>query len=246
MAQLRGPEQVGREFDAAMVAELPEPARRYLNYAIRPGTPLRYLAEIEFSGHVRFRMSETTEYLEMRGAQLMRPGEFVCQTHAGGADISLSGADGRLGGRAWSHLWFCGLLPLVRRHGRADLARSAAGRAVAQSLLWLPAALLPSDRVRWEAVDRNTARAVVSLGGHDHVLEVRVSADGRPTAFSLMRWTREGGRGPWGLRACRGWIGSTLDADGYRVAAEVTGDEWLAMHGEFTSCRIQVRRILFE
>ena len=37
-------------FDPAMVTDLPEPARRYFGFAIRPGTPLRRVAEIEMQG----------------------------------------------------------------------------------------------------------------------------------------------------------------------------------------------------
>jgi hypothetical protein len=42
-----------KAFDASMVAELPEPARRWLTHAIAPGTPLWQSVELTMRGEIR-------------------------------------------------------------------------------------------------------------------------------------------------------------------------------------------------
>ncbi len=39
-------------FGPEMVANLPNPARRYFTFAIAPGTPLRMVAEIDMTGEI--------------------------------------------------------------------------------------------------------------------------------------------------------------------------------------------------
>lgn len=52
-AELSAPTPHPAAFDPAMVAGLPEQARRYLTRAIAPGTPLWQSVELSMAGHIR-------------------------------------------------------------------------------------------------------------------------------------------------------------------------------------------------
>lgn len=210
-------------FDPQQVAGLPEPARRFFLYAIRPGTPLRTVALLDMSGELSLGTKEDPNYLPMRGRQVLRLDGFVWQMKAGGPAMWFSGSDGYAQGEGWTRFWLYNLFPVVRAGGDQDFARSAAGRAVAEAIFWAPAALLPSERVRWEAVDADTTRAIVTLQGHEHRVELTVSDDGRPVSVSILRWSRENAERVWRLQPFGGTIKAIREVDGYRVAADVEG-----------------------
>ncbi|HVI32411.1 DUF6544 family protein [Phenylobacterium sp.] len=227
-------------FDPQQVADLPDPARRYFLYAIRPGAPLRQVAELEMEGELSLGSKARPDYLPMRGRQVLRLDGFVWRVRAGTPAMWFSGSDGYVNRQGWTRFWLYGLLPIVRAGGGEDFARSAAGRAVAESAFWAPAALLPSPRVRWEPVDADTARAVVTLHGHEHRVELTVGPDGRPASVMVMRWSRENPERTWRLQPFGGTIGAVREVDGYRVAAEVEGGNGFGTPDYFPFYRARV------
>ncbi|MCR5875534.1 hypothetical protein LRS10_15900 [Phenylobacterium sp. J426] len=232
-----------RTFDPAMVADLPEPARRYFLYAITPGAPLRLVADIEMTGQLSLGSKAKPNYLSMTGRQVLRLDGFVWRVRAGGRGMWFSGSDGYADGEGWTRFWLYDAIPIVREGGGDDIARSAAGRAVAESLFWAPAALLPSEQVRWEAVDGDTARAIVTVAGHEHRVELTVDPDGRPRSVSLMRWSRENPEKTWRLQPFGGTIEAILEVDGYRVAEAVDGGNWFGTPDYFPFYKARVTRI---
>lgn len=230
-------------FDPATVADLPSPARRYFLFAIRPGTPLKPVAELEMTGELSLGSKDKPNALPMAGRQVLRLDGFVWRVKAGNRALWFSGADGYAQGRGWTRFWLYDAVPIVRAGGGDDYARSAAGRAVAESLFWAPAALLPSPRVRWEAVDADTARAVVTLDGHEHRVELTVDDDGRPRSVRLMRWSRENPEKTWRLQPFGGTIGAITEVDGYRVAQAVDGGNGFGTADYFPFYKARVTRI---
>ncbi len=230
-------------FDPKIVADLPDPARRYFHYAIRPGTPLRFTADLKMAGQLSLGTKEKPNYLSMRGEQVLRLDGFVWRVRAGRRGMWFSGSDGYVDGSGWTRFWLYDLVPVVRAGDDDDFARSAAGRAVAEAVFWSPAALLPSERVRWEEVDPDTARAVVRLDGHEHRVELTVAADGRPLAVQVLRWSRENRERVWRLQPFGGTIKAMLEVDGYRVAGQVEGGNWFGTPDYFPFYKARVAAI---
>jgi hypothetical protein len=52
-AELSAPTPHPAPFDPAMVADLPEPVRRYLTHVIATGTPLWQSVEVSMTGHIK-------------------------------------------------------------------------------------------------------------------------------------------------------------------------------------------------
>lgn len=172
-----------------MVQGLPEPTQRYFRFAIAPGTPLKTVATVEMGG--RFGLGERLEhrFYPMRARQILAPPHgFVWVPEIGSGAMRMSGSDALLDQQAWTRFWLLGVVPLARVQGAGDIARSAVGRLIGESL-WVPASLLPSRGVRWEAVDADTARAHVLRNGEHHAFDLTVGADGRPLRIELLRWS---------------------------------------------------------
>ena len=152
--------QIPNIFVAGMVADLPEPARRYFAYAIQPGTPLRPVVEIQMTGQFSLGTKDDPRYRPMEARQILAtPEGFVWEMRTRGG-MPLSGSDS---GR-WTRFRIFALIPVARVGGDPDHARSAFGRYVAEAVIWAPAALMPGPGVTWEAVDDDTARVTVRHG----------------------------------------------------------------------------------
>ena len=85
-----------------------------------------------------------------------------------------------------------GLIPVVRSSG-PDIARSAAGRLAAETVAWLPQALVPQAGAQWTALDHRRAVVIVAhpgstAGVEGTAVEVTVDDEGRLRSCGLGRW----------------------------------------------------------
>ena len=173
-------------FDPAMVADLPDPARRYFTFSIAPDTPLYSAAVLTMTGQFSLGTKEAPNYLDMTATQtLAAPHGFLWKMRAGSGVMRVSGSDSG----SWTRFWLLGLAPVARMGGNADHRRSAFGRYAAEAVFWTPAALLPGAGISWEGVDENTARVTISAGDLEQAVEVTVDANGRPLVVQFMRWS---------------------------------------------------------
>ena len=153
-------------FEAGTVAELPEPARRYLLRAIEPGTPLARSVELTMSGQLV--LDPERPPLAMQAEQILAPpAGFVWRARVASGGMRIRGFDLYAGGEGAMRWQLWGLVPVVRARGR-DVDRSAAGRLAMEAIL-MPAALVPGRGVTWEAVDENRARFVMTVGEEDEL-----------------------------------------------------------------------------
>ncbi|MCA1795075.1 MAG: hypothetical protein LC660_14615 [Desulfobacteraceae bacterium] len=138
-------------FDPGMTSDLPEPARRYFLYTIKPGKPLYRVAKISMSG--RFGMGTRTRpgYLQMTATQILAmPAGFIWKMRARRGLMTISGSDSE----CWTRFWLMGLLPVARMGGNPDHIRSAFGRYVAEAVFWTPAATLRRVSLRISVIRR--------------------------------------------------------------------------------------------
>jgi hypothetical protein len=173
-------------FDPAMVADLPEPARRYFRYTIQPGTPLHTVADITMAGRFGMGTRANPNYLDMTARQtLAMPAGFVWKMRAKRGLVRLSGSDSE----RWTRFWLMGLLPVARMGGDPDHRHSAFGRYVAEAVFWTPAAVLPGPGVQWTLVDANCARLTVRHDGLEQSVDLTVAPDGQPVEVRFERWS---------------------------------------------------------
>lgn len=205
-------------FEPTLVADLPEPARRYFRFTIAPGTPLYTVARIEMDGRFGMGTKNQPEYLDMKATQILAmPDGFVWKMAAGRGLMRVSGSDSE----RWTRFWLFGLIPVARAGGTSDHRRSAFGRCVAEAVFWTPAALLPARGVRWELVDANTARVFVRHRGLEQAVDVRVADDGQPTQVSFFRWSNANPERVHRLQPFGGVLSEFRDFGGFRLPTRV-------------------------
>jgi hypothetical protein len=205
-------------FDPAMIAELPEPARRYFLYTIEPGTSLYPVANITMVG--RFGMGTRLKpgYLGMTATQtLAMPVGFVWKMRARRGLLRLSGSDTE----RWTRFWLMGLLPVARMGGNPDHARSAFGRYVAEAVFWTPAAVLPCPGINWELVDSSCARLTVRHHGLSQSVDITVAPDGQPTQVRFDRWSNADGEKQHRLQPFGGYLFAFQSFSGFRLPTHV-------------------------
>ncbi len=216
-------------FAPDMVADLPEPARRFFAHAIRPGTPLRPVAVIEMTGRFGLGTREDPRYQPMAARQILAAPEgfvWVMRTRGG---LPLSGSDSG----SWTRFRIFGLIPVARAGGDPDHARSAFGRYVAEAAIWAPAALLPGPGVTWTEVDCDTARVTVRHGGLEQAVDVAVDREGRPVVVSFQRWSNANPDKEYRLQPFGAVLSDVREVGGYRLAFHVEAGNMFGTEAHF-------------
>lgn len=199
-------------FDPAMVADLPEPARRYLSWAILPGTPLARVAEITMEGRFGLGTKADPKYLEMQAQEILSlPEGFVWKMQTGGP-LPFSGSDS--GG--WTRFGLFGLIPVARAGGDADHRRSAFGRLVSEAV-WTPAAVLPGPGITWQAAGPDTARLTLTHDGMSQSIDLTLTPEGAPTSVVLQRWSNANPEKAWRLQPFGAHLSDHREVAGFRI-----------------------------
>jgi hypothetical protein len=213
------PQRRSGRFDPAMVADLPEPARRYLLHAIAPGTELRTTARITMRGEIGMGDRDRPGYRPMQARQILAlPHGFVWML----TTEAIAGSDGMCGNASWTRFWFAAVR-VVRAGGDDDHLRSSWGRLVAEATFWTPAALLPGPGIQWEAVDADTARVTVTHARLSQSVDITLTADGQPIRVAMQRWSNVNRDKQWRLQPFGGELRDFRDFAGYRLPTTVDG-----------------------
>lgn len=228
-------------FAPGQVAQLPEPARRYFGYVIRPGARLWRVAEIDMGGRFSLGTRARPRDRPMAARQILAaPHGFVWRLRLGGG-VPVSGSDA--GG--WTRFRMLGLLPVARLGGDVDHARAAFGRHVAEAVFWTPAALLPGPDVTWEASGPDVARVTVRHGGLSQAVDLHVAPDGCPTAVWFLRWSDANAERRYRLQPFGGRLSDFREVAGFRLPFQVEAGNFWGTPDYFPFYRAEVRAIRF-
>ena len=226
----RAPHAVVR-YDPRELDGLPAPVQRYFRAALTDGQAVISAVSIRHVG--TFNMSATAEqwkpFTSQQRVITQRPGFDWDARILMFPGVPVHVHDAYIAGAGLLHGAVLGLVPVVNMAGTPELARGELMRFVAEAA-WYPTALLPSQGVRWQAVDDTSARAALTDGPLTLELLFRFNADG------LIDTVRAEARGrlvdgktvdtPWQGRYWRHAL-----RDGMRVPQE--GEvAWLLQEGE--------------
>lgn len=235
-----------RTYDPALVDALPEPARRFFAFAIRPGTPLKTVAEITMTGELSLGTKDKPGYLQMDARQVLAaPRGFTWDARVRKGAMRISGSDGMMGERSWTRFRLFGLIPVVRVGDNADHLRSAFGRVVAEAAFWTPAFLLAREGVTWALVDRDTARATVTQGALVQSVDIHVDASGQPKWISLARWSNANPGKVFRMQPFGGDVSDFREVAGFRVPFRVDGGNFFGTPDYFPFYRARIVDIRF-
>jgi hypothetical protein len=190
-------------FDPASVDSLPAPVRRYLRWAIAPGTrPVRRVSLVQ-TGTFAMRPGQWTRF----GAEQVvttAPRAFVWDARMTMATVvPVLVRDGYRGGQGAMLATIAGWAPVADAHDTPDMATGALLRWLAEAA-WYPTAFLPSEGTTWTAIDDASARATITDGAATVALDVTFAADGGIARVRALR-VRDGAGAP------QPWQGSFTD-----------------------------------
>jgi hypothetical protein len=205
--------------EARELEGLPPPVRRYFGAALTAGQPLIAAADLAQEGS--FNLSEAgarwKRFASTQRVVTRRPGFDWDARIALLPGLAIRARDAYVAGEGLLQAKLLGFTVASMRGTRA-LAEGELLRFLAEAV-WYPTALLPSQGVRWEAVDDASARATLKDGDVAATLQLRFGAEG------LIESVRAEARG----RTVRGavvptpWEGrwwNYAERDGMRVPLE--------------------------
>jgi hypothetical protein len=152
-------------YDARELAGLPAPVQRYFRAVLTDGQAVVRAVTLEHAG--RFNMSEAGEqwkpFTSTQRVVTARPGFVWDGRIAMLPGLNVHVHDAYVAGSGLLHAAALGLITLADIRGSGDEAQGELMRFFAEAP-WYPTALLPSQGVRWQAVDERSARATLSDG----------------------------------------------------------------------------------
>jgi hypothetical protein len=152
-------------YDAREIEGLPPPVQRYFRAALTPGQAIVSTATIQMSG--TFNMSATDEqwklFTSRQRVTTSRPGFLWDARIAMLPGLAVRVVDSYIVGRGLLRATLQGLFTMADMQGGGEIARGEFMRYFAESP-WYPTALLPSQGVRWAAVDDRSAHATLTDG----------------------------------------------------------------------------------
>lgn len=189
--------QLPTRYDSRELEGLPAPVQRYFRAALREGQPIVTAATIALAG--RFNMSPTGEqwkpFTSHQRVVARRPGFLWDAKIAMLPGVRLRVVDSFIVGKGLLHATIQGLFTMADIQGEGEIARGEFMRWFAE-VAWYPTALLPSQGVRWEAVDDHSANATV--------------VDGPLTLTLLFRFNDAGLIGSFRAEARGGMVGDKM------------------------------------
>jgi hypothetical protein len=194
------------------LASVPEPARRYLEHAVAPGTPLASAVRLRMHGNIKL-----GRWLPFRAEQVTH----VERGFVWAATVPLCGAplirgfDRLVDGTGEMQWKLLGIVPMMTASG-PDITRSAVGRFEIESF-WLPSLLVRQD-VRWTSKDARHAAA--TFGREPEPVEFEIDEHGRARSVRMQRWGNPDS-GAFGRVAFGGVLDSEATFGGYTIPTRV-------------------------
>ena len=171
-------------YDPREIEGLPAPVQRYFSTVLTPGQAIVTAATLEHTGH--FNLSPTGEqwkpFTSRQRVVVQRPGFLWDARIALAPGVSVRVHDSYADGEGLLHAAVFGLFSVADLRGGGELARGELMRFFAEAA-WYPTALLPSQGVRWTAVDGHSAKATLTDGALSITLLFRFDASGLMTSM---------------------------------------------------------------
>ena len=172
-------------YDQKELEGLPEPVQRFFRTVLKDGQAITSVVKLSQQG--QFNMSETEDkWSPFTATQLVitqRPGFDWDARIQMAPGLNAFVHDTYLLGEGSLHASLLGLFTVAKMHGAPENNQGELLRFFAEAT-WYPTALLPSQGVRWEAIDDTSARATLTDGATTVSLVFQFNAEG---AIATMR-----------------------------------------------------------
>jgi hypothetical protein len=233
----------GDPYDPGRIADAPEPVRRYLAFALAARQRGVRRARLEHAGEFASQPRQWKPFTSVQHVTADRPG-FVWDARLPmpPLPVAVRVRDGYVAGVGSTRAAVGALVPVGGQEGTPEVAASALWRYLAEAV-WLPTALLPTERLTWTAVDDSTARATLRDRGAAAVADFHFGPSGEVVRVTGTRY-RAVGDGQ-ALTATVGWHRAYARVDGMMIPTE--GEvAWLLPEGPHAYWRASLTRATYE
>jgi hypothetical protein len=189
-------------YDPEEIEDLPAPVQRFFRTILKDGQAI--VAAVRLSQQGQFNMSETeAKWKPFTATQLVttqRPGFDWDARIQMAPGLNVFVHDAYVLGKGNLHASLLGLFTLAKMHDTPELNQGELLRFLAEAT-WYPTALLPSQGVRWEAINETSARATLVDGATTVSLVFQFNAEGAiATIRAEARYRDKLTAMPWGGR----------------------------------------------
>lgn len=235
-----------KTYSAHELVGLPAPVQRYFRAALTDGQPMITAVRVEHTGTFNMSTTGDAQWRSFSSTQRVitqRPGFDWEARIAMLPGLPVRVHDAYIAGEGMLHASLFGLVSVADQHDTPEMAQGELLRWFAEAA-WYPTALLPSQGVRWAAVDDTSATATMQDGATSVTLLFRFNDD------DLIESVRAEARGALidGVTVPTPWEGrwSTYEIrDGMRVP--IDGEvAWMVPAGPKTYWRGHSTNIMYE
>jgi len=191
-----------KSYDLKDIEGLPAPVQRFFQTVLKPGQPI--VAAVKLSQQGQFNLNEMEDkWNKFTAIQLVTTQRLGFDWDARiqmAPGLNAFVHDTYLLGEGSLHASLVGLFTVAKMHGAPENNQGELLRFFAEAT-WYPTALLPSQGVRWEAIDDTSARATLTDGATTVSLVFQFNAEGTiDTMWSEARYRDKLTAMPWSGR----------------------------------------------
>ncbi|GAB3638099.1 hypothetical protein GCM10027422_36890 [Hymenobacter arcticus] len=221
-------------FRLAQLAGLPAPVQRYFRHVLREGQ--LYLRGLRWRHTGQFKTDLQHDWVTIAGEQYVTadPPGFIWQ----GTTRWFTARDEYVAGRGALTVRLLGAMPIVRGHG-PHYNQGELLRWLSESIL-LPTALLPSQRLRWQAVDAHSARLLFTYRDETLTCLMRFNGADELVQCETQRYFGADTLLPWVVRCAH-----YQERHGVRIPTELEAN-WLLAGRLQPYARFTVRELAYD
>ncbi len=227
----------------SILNRLPLPVQRYFRYSLQDGQ--KYISRVKVNQSGFIKTLKGKSWLKLRARQY-----FNCDRPAfiWIADIKvmpllwITVRDKYFKQKGGMAVKFLSSIPLSNAAGK-EMDISSFIRCMAE-MAWSPTALLPSRFLRWESIDTNSARAIVSDGENKASLVFNIGSDGKINKVSSPDRYREE-KGSYYKERWNGYLKNYKNFNGINIPCNIEG-EWETADGNFKYVKLKIEDIEYE
>lgn len=152
-------------FDSHELEGLPAPVQRYFRTALKDGQPIIAAVTLDLAGKINLSadVERWKPFTSTQRVVTRRPGFLWDARVSMLPGVVVRVVDSYVVGEGLLRAAVLGLFPVADARGSGEMARGEFMRFFAEAA-WYPTALLPSQGVRWDAVDDASANATIVDG----------------------------------------------------------------------------------
>ncbi|MCI3936292.1 hypothetical protein MQX03_03725 [Chryseobacterium aahli] len=221
----------GQLYDSSLLNDLPEPVQRYFKLVLKDGQP--YISSVRLKHNGVFKTDLKKDYIKIKGEQyfsVVKP-QFIWK----GETTTFTAIDNYIGNQGSLKVLLLNLFMVVESKGRM-LDEGELQRWLAESV-WFPTNLLPSEMVKWTAIDENSAKLSFHYKEISFEFMVNFNAMGEITTMQTERFMTNEKRETW---LCKMSNYKQVDSVKIPFSAEVI---WRLSAGDFSYAKFEVQKI---